>query len=787
VKDDITPKPAKTGRNVTAQRATRKLNLASRVRGRVRRAADRVLNADLFWTGALVLVTLSVVGSQRCSHGYEQYVVGQIAPRDIRATYDVDVVDDALSEERRQQARNEIVDVYVHDSERRLLLSQQLAAVFADARDATEQAITEEIEDPAEAVTDRLAGRAPEPVVEILLDRKADMALERPLTSAVSRVMGRMIIGNKALLEREPAIVLVQLPGQRARRLDEYEAIIDVQQARRDLEGLLHEQLPLESEARETMIAFAASFIDANVYLDSDATYRRRESAATAVPPVLVRVASGDLMIRKGERITGDALIKLEAARTQGRRDFRVVEVLGLFLLLGMLAFFVYRYSSYHQRRFHKFEHLHALLVLLMLSMLLLTQAIMWLAGKVTEGLPAPFNSLPSYHYLVPLAAGAILVALLANGRIATVYAAFTAVLFGAIRGADFELTLWAFIVQLSGVYAISTYRDRAALLRPGLVVACVGAVSVLALEILRDGVEPLSRTLYGSGLAFIGGALGTGLLVSFSLPILEWLFKVLTDIRLLELSNVNNPLASTLAIKAPGSYNHSLVVGTLAEEAAKAIGANSLFCRVAAIYHDIGKVNHPEYFVENQRGINPHDRLSPSMSALIIASHVKDGIKMAREAGLPEQIVDIIPQHHGTKKMSFFYEKAKQAADPSMGPVKEEDFRYPGPKPQTREAAIFMIADAVEAAARTVGEPSPNRLGEMIRKVTNSIVLDGQLDHCELTFADLERIQDAFLRLLVSMYHRRVDYPGFDFGPTRQVPKSTAEPQDRKVARGVS
>ncbi len=223
-----------------------------------------------------------------------------------------------------------------------------------------------------------------------------------------------------------------------------------------------------------------------------------------------------------------------------------------------------------------------------------------------------------------------------------------------------------------------------------------------------------------------------------------------------------------------------------MAEEAAKAIGANSLFCRVAAIYHDVGKVNHPEYFVENQRGINPHDRLSPSMSALIIASHVKDGIKMAREAGLPEQIVDIIPQHHGTKKMSFFYEKAKQAADPSMGPVKEEDFRYPGPKPQTREAAIFMIADAVEAAARTVGEPSPNRLREMIRKVTNSIVLDGQLDHCDLTFADLERIQEAFLRLLVSMYHRRVDYPGFDFGRSRSVPKPTVEPQDRKVARGV-
>ncbi len=622
-------------------------------------------------------------------------------------------------------------------------------------------------------------------MIETLLRRNFDLTLDRTVTSAVTHAMSDMIIGNKALLEREPAIVLVQLPGQRARQLDSYETIKDVQHARDELAELLREQLELKGEERKAIIDFAASFIDANLYLDSEATYRRREAAGSAVPPVLVRVASGDLLIRKGEPISADALAQLEAARRQSAGDFEFLEALGLLLVLCMLGFFLHRYSGYHQRGFRRFEHLHALIVLMMLSMLLLTQAIMWLAGEVVDSLPAPFNVLYSYHYLIPLGAGAILVALLANGRIATVYAAFTAVLFGGIRGADFHLMLWALIVQLTGVYAISTYRERAALLRAGLVGGGVGAVSVLAIEILRSGLDPLPRALYGAGLAFVGGALGVGLLISFSLPLLEWLFNVLTDIRLLELSNINNPLLSQLAVKAPGSYNHSLVVGTLAEEGAKAIGANSLFCRVAAFYHDIGKMNHPEYYVENQRGVNPHDRLSPSMSALIIASHVKDGIKMAREAGLPEQIVDIIPQHHGTKMMTYFYEKAKKASDPSLGPVKEEDFRYPGPKPQTREAAIFMIADAVEAAARTVEEPTLNRLREMIRKVTNSIVLDGQFDQCDLTFADLERIQEAFLRLLVSMYHRRVDYPGFQFGRPKAMSKQ-GDTQDRKVARGA-
>jgi cyclic-di-AMP phosphodiesterase PgpH len=252
--------------------------------------------------------------------------------------------------------------------------------------------------------------------------------------------------------------------------------------------------------------------------------------------------------------------------------------------------------------------------------------------------------------------------------------------------------------------------------------------------------------------------------LLSFALPLLEGVFRVLTDIRLLELSNVSNPLLSQLAVKAPGSYNHSLVVGTLAEEGAKAIGANALFCRVAAFYHDIGKIRKPEYYIENQHGVNPHERLQPSMSALIISAHVKDGIRMAREARLPEQIVDIIPQHHGTRLMTYFYEKAKKQA-PSGSEVNDDDFRYPGPKPQTKEAAIFMLADGVEAAARTIDEPTPSRLKEMIHQIAGRIVLDGQLDSCDLTFADLDRIEQAFLRTLVGMYHHRVDYPGFDFG----------------------
>jgi putative nucleotidyltransferase with HDIG domain len=470
------------------------------------------------------------------------------------------------------------------------------------------------------------------------------------------------------------------------------------------------------------------------------------------------------VLIARGQKLTPDvqARLGIVQARSSPRASFG--RFAGLIVLTSLLAFFLYRYATYHQRQFKRVKHLHAMLVSILLSMLLLAQAVVWIAEQVSHRFRSPFSDPSAYVYLVPIGAGAILVTLLANGRIAMVYAAFAAMMFGAQNAWELPAALWALLVQWAGVYAITSYRERSALLRAGLVVGGAGAAVALAVETIAHTREPIAHSVFGAGLAFVGGALGVGLIVSFALPLLEGVFHVLTDIRLLELSNVSNPLLSQLAVKAPGSYNHSLVVGTLAEEGAKAIGANSLFCRVAAFYHDIGKIRKPEYYIENQRGVNPHERLQPSMSALIISAHVKDGIRMAREARLPEQIVDIIPQHHGTRLMTYFFEKAKKQAALSGSEVNDDDFRYPGPKPQTKEAAIFMLADGVEAAARTIEEPTPSRLREMIHQIAGRIVLDVQLDACDLTFADLEKIEEAFQRTLVSMYHHRVDYPGYDF-----------------------
>jgi hypothetical protein len=227
----------------------------------------------------------------------------------------------------------------------------------------------------------------------------------------------------------------------------------------------------------------------------------------------------------------------------------------------------------------------------------------------------------------------------------------------------------------------------------------------------------------------------------------------------------MNHPLLRRLSLDAPGTYNHSVMMATLSEAAANSLGANGLFCRVASYYHDIGKILNPAYFVENQQqGQNPHDKLTPRVSSLIIAAHVKEGIAMARQYRLPQAVVDIIPQHHGTRRIHFFYDKALTLHDPEKGEIQEEDYKYPGPRPRTREAAIIMLADAVEAGSRVLREPSHQRLHSLVEEIVGRVVEERQLDDCDLTFRDLAKVQDAFFQILQGVFSRRISYPGYRF-----------------------
>ncbi len=291
-------------------------------------------------------------------------------------------------------------------------------------------------------------------------------------------------------------------------------------------------------------------------------------------------------------------------------------------------------------------------------------------------------------------------------------------------------------------------------------------------------GLTPAALA-YQLGAAFVGG-IGSSLVASLALPVIESASRVSSDMRLMELTNLNQPLLRQMIMVAPGTYHHSVMVGTMVEAAAEEIGANPVLSRVAAYYHDIGKVGKPEYFVENQQGRpSRHDKLTPNMSALILMSHVKDGMELVRTHHLPEEVARIISEHHGTRLISFFYNRAKEQEDPAVQTVDERDFRYPGPKPQSREAALIMLADQTEAAAKVLVDPTPARVQGMVQKIIKDIFADGQLDECDLTLRDLHRIAKSFTRSLTGMYHQRVDYPEKPGGPDDRKDKARKKPKD--------
>jgi len=408
-----------------------------------------------------------------------------------------------------------------------------------------------------------------------------------------------------------------------------------------------------------------------------------------------------------------------------------------------------------------------------------------------------PYVEPNAYYYLFPFAVGTMLVRVVLNSEISLVFAILSSILTAVLFGNSFAVLIFAFLTSLSGAHWVRHVTERSSLFRAGLRLGLFNFVLLFALHLTTSRPFDL-QLLYKLGFGFAGG-LAAAVMVTGIVPLVESLFRYTTNIKLLELANMNNPLLRDLMVQAPGTYHHSIIVGNLAEAAAENIGVNPLMVRVAAYYHDIGKIRKPQYFIENVGGQeNRHDKLAPSMSALILMAHVKDGVEMARESRLGKALADIIRQHHGTSLMKFFYDRAKSKADPGVEQIDERDYRYPGPKPQTREAALIMLADAIEAASRTLTDPTPARIQGMVQKIINNIFIDGQLDECELTLKDINNIAKSFKLVLGGIFHYRVDYPEPVSKerslekPTRSLDedrnrKSTEDPENQQASTAKS
>ncbi len=340
------------------------------------------------------------------------------------------------------------------------------------------------------------------------------------------------------------------------------------------------------------------------------------------------------------------------------------------------------------------------------------------------------------------------------------ILSAFVVSLLAGLWQGDPSFAVYAFISSVTAAFSVVRCKRRTAILRGGMLVLAANMLTLITV-LLYNGV--LFTTM--APFAFFFSAVSVIFvvaIVSLMLPVFENLFKVTTDISLLELLDLDHPLMKNLMITAPGTYHHSIIVGNLVEACAELVGVNPLLARVGAYYHDIGKARMPDYFIENQSsGVNKHERLTPHMSSMILTSHVKEGVEMAQDHKLPEEVTDIIQQHHGNSLIKYFFEKAKGEAGDSPS---EDVYRYPGPPPQSRTAALIMMADAVEAASRVLTDPTAARIKMLVDKVINHIFLTGQLQECKLTFRDISLIKGRFEYILTGILHKRINYPGFDF-----------------------
>jgi putative nucleotidyltransferase with HDIG domain len=439
------------------------------------------------------------------------------------------------------------------------------------------------------------------------------------------------------------------------------------------------------------------------------------------------------------------------------QKKFGVEEFLGSFLIASVLLLVFYkdvmRYKPHYAEKYR--------MLLLLGFMVVGTLSIGRLTEYILIGMSAGLEINPAASVFgLPIPAGAMLVMLLFDFHTALIFSFIISLLAGLWQ-ADATIAIYAFVGSLTAAFSVIRCKKRTAIIRGGLYVLVANIIMVTT--ILLFSGELLSTKMPLSIAFATFSALAVIAIVSLILPLLEYLFKITTDISLLELLDLDQPLMKNLMVSAPGTYHHSIIVGNLVEAVADSVGVNPLLARVSAYYHDIGKMKMPEYFIENQAGgVSKHDRLNPHMSSMILISHVKEGVEMAMQHKLPEVVIDIIEQHHGTSLITYFYEKAKGL--PNGTELSEQEYKYPGPKPQSRISALIMMADAVEAASRVLTEPTPARIAALVDKIINHIFLTGQLDECELTLKDIYEVKNRFTYILTGIFHKRVEYPGFDF-----------------------
>jgi putative nucleotidyltransferase with HDIG domain len=473
-------------------------------------------------------------------------------------------------------------------------------------------------------------------------------------------------------------------------------------------------------------------------------------------------VEKGEVLVEAGHRVSEKAARALEEMARHDGAAARLNAYGGLSLLFLLMFYLFYRDIKRYRSALIADTRKMFLLAFLLLATVILAQFSKHILILVADKLQLETATI---GFALPVTAGAMLVSLLLDFHLALGFSFMVSILLGISFQGDPFIPLYYFLGSIVAALSVIQCKKRTAVLRAGALTGLMNMSAIAGIDFYKG--ELLTRGLYDMSAGFLG-AIAVAMIVSATLPFFEAVFDIATDIKLLELLEPNQPLLKKLVYTTPGTYHHSILIGNLAEAAAEAIGENPLLARVGAYYHDVGKIRKPEYFIENQHPRdNKHNRLMPSMSSLIIASHVKDGVDVAREHKLPAALIDIIHQHHGTSLITYFYQKAKELQP--YAKIAEEDYRYPGPRPRTKVAAIVMLSDAVEAASRSLDDPTPQRIQALTNSVITRIFLDDQLSSCDLTLKNLREISKSFNLTLNGIFHHRIDYPGMEFPGERK------------------
>ncbi|HVA35998.1 MAG TPA: HDIG domain-containing protein [Candidatus Dormibacteraeota bacterium] len=709
--------------------------LADRIGSLLRRRPLPTLSLPGQWVLACVLLWTAFFGV--LAAGYVPSAVplrvGDIAPTDIVAPANLDYVDQQATEEARKRSAGMVPPVYRVDSDAQVRLTAAGSRLFALLADGSPS---------ARARMDAVGVDDPTAAQWTTLSPETRNAVQADVLTAVA--------------QREALGVGINDSDLSAARSKVADAIAD---------------LKLDPVAQRVATVLSGALVFRDVSVDLGATYEAQRSAMAAVAPVRITLTKGATIVHKGDLVTPGQVETLRAAGiTRPALDWArlmAYAVLGL-VLLALLAVPAYVFARAMLRNPR----------LLWLSVSLTIVGVVF-AKVVPPAIVIGGTDVVSVA-LVPASAVGMLLAILA-GVPAAVYAVLViSFASGLANPQSYPFALALFAMGLAGTLSAGALTRRSDLLRAGWIAGGVAAVIFATSDILRGA--SVWTSLLDAAVSLLAG-LASAIETVGLLPLLEHTFHLCSPLRLIELSNTGESLLQRLLIEAPGTYVHSITVGYLAEAAARAVGADPLLARVGAYYHDIGKMKRAQYFVENQGGgPNPHDTLSPSLSSLIIIAHVEDGVKSAREHRLPENVVDIVQQHHGTSLVSFMYCKAQEEGSDKFTPL-PDDFRYPGPKPQTREAALVMICDGVEASVRSIKQPTPQKIEAQVRRILDQLLHRGELDECDLTLRDLHAIEKACIQVLFGIHHQRIEYPSLPGSRNGRDPVRL--PLERRRIRG--